>query len=172
MYDDARSADAMLTHLAQLLRASLSTRDAHEVPLAAELETLEHYLAILRGRFGDGCQVHLDVSGDVRRAVVPALLLQPLVENAVRHGNLSRTGSGRIRVRGWRASDALQLEVDDDGPGPTRDTESAGHGVGLSSTASRLALLYPGTHRFEASCHAGGFRVSLSIPYREGTAHA
>jgi signal transduction histidine kinase len=169
MYDDATAADAMLTHLASLLRASLSTRDAHAVPLGAELETLEHYVAILRGRFGAGCRVQIDVPDEVRGAVVPALLLQPLVENAVRHGNLTRVGEGTITVRGWRENGDLRLQVDDDGPGPNGDAGGSGHGVGLPATADRLALLYPGVHRFEAASHGGGFRVTMQIPYREGS---
>ncbi|MBC7894783.1 MAG: histidine kinase [Cytophagaceae bacterium] len=171
MYDDPTAADAMLTHLASLLRASLNTRDTHEVPLEAELATLEHYLAILRGRFGDGCRVRVDVPEEVRRAVVPALLLQPLVENAVRHGNLTRIGAGTITVKGWRENGDLRLEVDDDGPGPNGEVERIGHGVGLPATADRLALLYPGAHRFEAASHAHGFRVRMSIPWREGGTH-
>ena len=171
MYDDAAAADAMLTHLASLLRASLSTRDAHEVPLSAELEALEHYLAILRGRFGTGCHVDVDIPEDLRRAVVPALVLQPLVENAVRHGNLTRIGVGHITVKGWRENGDLRLEVDDDGPGPGEAQGDSGHGVGLPATADRLALLYPGAHRFEAASYERGFRVTMQIPYREAGTH-
>jgi LytS/YehU family sensor histidine kinase len=145
MYDDAPAADKMLTHLASLLRASLTARHTHLVPLSSELEILDHYVAILRERFGENCAIVVDVPDDCHRLAVPALLLQPLVENAVRHGNVSRRGKGRIDVRAVRSNGSLQLDVSDDGPGAAGDVW--GSGVGLQATADRLALLFPGEHR-------------------------
>jgi signal transduction histidine kinase len=167
MYDDAPAADKMLTHLASLLRASLTTRDTHLVPLSSELEILDHYVAILRERFGENCAILVDVPDDCRGLAVPALLLQPLVENAVRHGNVSRHGKGRIDVRAIRSNGSLQLDVSDDGPGATGDLW--GSGVGLQATADRLAILFPGEHRIEAGNHDGGFHVRMTFPVREAT---
>jgi len=165
MYDDAPAADKMLTHLSSLLRASLSTRDTHLVPLSAELEVLDHYVAILRERFGENCAIVVDVPDDCHHLAVPALVLQPLVENAVRHGNVSRRGNGRIDVRAIRSNGSLQLDVSDDGPGATG--ELWGAGVGLQSTADRLALLFPGEHRLEVGNRDGGFHVRMTVPIRE-----
>jgi len=167
MYDDAPAADKMLTHLSSLLRASLSTRDTHLVPLSAELEVLDHYVAILRERFGENCAIVVDVPDDCHHLAVPALVLQPLVENAVRHGNVSRRGNGRIDVRAMRSNGSLQLDVSDDGPGATG--ELWGAGVGLQSTADRLALLFPGEHRLEVGNRDGGFHVRMTVPIREAT---
>ena len=168
MYDDAPAADKMLTHLSSLLRASLSTRDTHLVPLDSELEMLSHYVSILRERFGANCLIEVDVPDDCRTVAVPALLLQPLVENAVRHGNLSRRGRGRIEVRASRSNGWLQLEVRDDGPGA--GSVPGGSGVGLQATIDRLELLFPGEHRIEAGRHTDGFRVQMTLPLREITA--
>jgi signal transduction histidine kinase len=172
MYDDTASADAMVGHLSSLLRSSLSTRDTHLVTLRAELDTLEHYLAILRGRFGDRCRVTVDVPPAVEGARVPALLLQPLVENAVRHGNLGRSGTGAIGVRGRRDGDELVLEVSDDGPGATRDPWASADGVGLRATADRLQLLFPGSHRMEAGNGSEGFHVTIRVPFRDANGAA
>lgn len=165
MYDDAPAADKMLTHLSSLLRASLTTRDTHLVPLGSELEILDHYVAILHERFGANCSIVVDVAEDCRALSVPALLLQPLVENAVRHGNVSRRGNGQIHVRAFRSNGSLHLEVSDDGPGATGDVW--GSGVGLQATADRLALLFPGEHRIDAGNHDGGFHVRMTFPTRE-----
>ena len=170
MYDDAPGADKMLTHLASLLRASLSTRDTHLVPLDSELEMLNHYVSILRERFGANCVIEVDVPQECRAAAVPALLLQPLVENAVRHGNLSRLGQGRIEVHASLSNGWLDLGVHDDGPG--MDRAPRGDGVGLQATIDRLELLFPGEHRIEMGRHREGFQVLMRLPLREISAGA
>ncbi|HEY6321745.1 MAG TPA: histidine kinase, partial [Thermoanaerobaculia bacterium] len=117
MYDDPAAADEMLDQLAELLRASLRTAQADEVPLGEELALLERYLAIQRARFGDRLAVSIQVEAGADSLLVPSLLLQPLVENAIRHGNAERAGRGAIAVRAHREDGRLVLEVEDDGPG-------------------------------------------------------
>ncbi len=167
MYDDPTGADAMVGHLADLLRRAIRAPLTQEVPLADELELLDHYLAILRARFGDALRVTLAIAPPARTAAVPALVLQPLVENAVRHGPGSRGDGGCIRVSAALNGPWLDLEVADDGPGiPQRGALVAG-GVGLATTRERLALLYGSAHRFTAGNEpSGGFAVRMRIPYR------
>jgi hypothetical protein len=173
MYDDPAAADVMIGQLADLLRLSLRTAHTHEVPLSAELETLDLYAAIMRARFGDRLVLEVDAEPAARAALVPSLLLQPLVENAVRHGNAARLGFGRVRVRARRTAarpPELLLEVADDGPGVEPGRDVLGAGLGLSATAGRLRLLYGDRHRFSAGNAAGGgFLVSIAIPFVSAT---
>jgi LytS/YehU family sensor histidine kinase len=163
MYDDPAAADAMIAELSELLRVSLKTVHTQEVPLRAELESLSHYTALMRARFGDKLAVAVDVDPAAADALVPSLILQPLVENAVRHGNVSLLGRGRIDVRARRNGDQLTIDVLDDGPGTTTPQ---GKGVGLSATAERLRLLYGDAHRFSAGNGGSGFAVAIAIPFR------
>ena len=168
MYDDPAAADAMIAELSELLRLSLKTVHTQEVPLRAELEALSHYTALMHARFGDKLSVAVDVEPGAADALVPSLILQPLVENAVRHGNVSLLGQGHIDVRARREGDRLTIDVLDDGPGGT--WEQKGGGVGLRSTADRLRLLYGDAHRFSAGkspVQGGfGFAVAIAIPFR------
>jgi signal transduction histidine kinase len=169
MYDDPAAADTMLSRLAELLRVSLRTTQAQEVPLAAELEALDHYVALLRARFGDRLALRVEVDAAVRQALVPSLILQPLVENAVRHGNLSTVGRGRVDVTARQAGDRLRVEVDDDGPGIVMEAgvETASKGIGLSATRERLRLLYGDAQRLTLDTRpAGGFQVAFELPLR------
>ncbi|HET9481469.1 MAG TPA: histidine kinase [Candidatus Polarisedimenticolia bacterium] len=166
MYTDPAAADEMLDQLSGLLRASLRTARRDEVTLREELELLGHYLSILRARFGDRLSVTIEAGEELAPALVPSLLLQPLVENAVRHGGAERDGRGQVRIRAARRGARLRLEIEDDGPGcpPWRDPLRSG--VGLSATADRLGLLYAGHHVFEAGSRpGGGFRVMMEIPF-------
>jgi two-component system, LytTR family, sensor kinase len=168
MYDEPRAADTMLSRLAELLRVSLRTTQTQEVPLAMEIELLDHYVALLRARFGERLSLEIDLEPGLGRTLVPSLILQPLVENAVRHGNLSRLGTGRIVVRARRLSgDAVRVEVEDDGPGPQADVDVMTNGIGISSTVERLRLLYGDAQRFEARHVPGtGFQVAFELPLR------
>ena len=168
MYDDPRAADEMLDRLAELLRASLKTRETDEVPLAAELELLDAYLAIVRARFGDRLSVELDVAPETRQALVPSMVLQPLVENAIRHGGVERQGRGSIAVRAARRDGRLTLEVSDRGEGAPAGRDPLASGVGLANTAERLRLLYGPDHTFTAgNAPEGGFKVTAVLPFRE-----
>jgi two-component sensor histidine kinase len=168
MYRDPAAADEVLTQLAELLRASLRTANTDEVSLGDELTTLDCYCRIMRARLGERLEVAADVEPGVRHALVPSMLLQPLVENAIRHGNAERMGKGRIAVRAHARGQELVLEVEDDGPGSADDGDSCSKGTGLSVTAERLSLLYGEAHTFEAKNGPnGGFLVRIALPLRQ-----
>jgi two-component system LytT family sensor kinase len=171
MYDDPAAADEMLDQLAELLRASLRTAQSDEVPLGEELALLDRYLALLRARFGSRLEMDLQLDPEAACALVPSLFLQPLVENAIRHGKAEREGRGAIAVRARREGDTLILEVEDDGPGdPGRAERSPARresGLGLAATAERLKLLYGEAQTFSAgNGERGGFLVRACLPFR------
>jgi two-component system LytT family sensor kinase len=167
MYRDPSAADEMLEQLSGLLRASLRTAQTDEVTLEEELEALDCYLGIMRARFGERLQVERRVEPQALGVQVPSMILQPLVENAIRHGNAERLGKGRIEIRASVRGDALTLEVEDDGPGAPSGSARERSGTGLSATAERLQLLYGEKHRFEVGNVAGGgFIVRTVLPLR------
>jgi two-component system, LytTR family, sensor kinase len=166
MYRDVERADDMIEKLAGLLRTALRTSRSDRVPLAEEIAVLEDYLSIMRARFEERLVVDMDVDAAASRALVPPLLLQPLVENAIRHGGIDTRGTVRIALRAARRGDSLWLSVEDDGPGLAPGVDPFETGLGLSATAERLRLLYGGHQHVEAgNGAAGGFRVSLQIPF-------
>jgi two-component system, LytTR family, sensor kinase len=166
LHRDPRAADAMLTGLSELLRELMRGDARREVPLSVELALARRYLDIMAIRFGDRLAVAIDVPGELDDALVPRLVLQPLLENALRHGIAAKPGAGRVELVARRAGDRLEIAVADDGPGGAR---SAGNGVGLANTRERLHRLYGDTARLEAGAAAGGgFRVALHLPLRPG----
>jgi two-component system LytT family sensor kinase len=163
MHKDVRRADSMIAALSDLLRMSLQHIGAQEVPLQTELDFLQRYVEIMSLRFGDRLTVAIDVAPETRDARVPNLFLQPLVENAFRHGFGDAVGRGTVTVSVRRMGDMLSCEVVDDGRGLR-----PGHreGVGLSSTRQRLAHLYGDRHSFALLGAPGqGVRVSMAIPF-------
>jgi signal transduction histidine kinase len=166
MHQDTEAADRMMVRLSDLLRAALESSDTQEVALRDELEILQRYLDIEQIRFGSRLTVKLDIAPDTLDARVPNLILQPLVENAIRHGIEPHAQPGRIGLRAQRVNDSLTLEVCDNGGG-LRNDEPAKEGVGLSNTRVRLRTLYGEAHGFEL-CDApgGGLLVRLTIPFR------
>lgn len=172
MYEDVNSADAQVTQLAELLRFSLRTAHTHEVPVRDELQLLTHYIGLLKARFGERLTVTVDAPDDVSNLLVPSMVLQPLVENAVRHGGVSSTGYGKVSVTLRRADDprrgTLILRVEDDGPPLVSPMREAGNGTGLSATGQRLHLLYGDAQTLHAGpVEGGGFVVTLNIPARQ-----
>jgi two-component system LytT family sensor kinase len=166
---DPKLARRMIEHLGDLLRLSLDSKDRQEVALVEELAFLEHYLAIQRIRFGASLRIETDVAPDVRHASVPSLILQPLVENAVRHGLASRAGGGTVKVSANAADGRLEIRVQDDGVGlPAGWKLETGAGVGLSVTRERIAELHPnGSSRFTVTSRfSGGTNVDISLPLR------
>jgi two-component system, LytTR family, sensor kinase len=166
---DPRLARRMIEHLGDLLRLSLESKDRQEVALVEELAFLDHYVEIQRIRFGESLRIRTDVAPEVRHASVPSLILQPLVENAVRHGLSSRAGGGTVTVIARPAGDRLEIRVQDDGVGlPTGWKLETGAGVGLSVTRERIAELHPnGSSRFTVTSRAsGGTNVDISLPLR------
>jgi LytS/YehU family sensor histidine kinase len=150
----------MLAGLGDLLRLLLRSDGAQEVPVHQELELIERYLQIEKVRFGDKLVVELSVEPGVEDALVPNLILQPLVENAVRHGIGAATG--RVTVRVGRIGETLRMAVSDTGDAQPRDGESPG--IGLTNTRARLARLYGGAHRFELAQTSAGTSAIIEIP--------
>jgi signal transduction histidine kinase len=162
---DRDGAVAMLARLGDLLRVTLNRDTAPQVPLGRELECLELYLDIERVRFADRLTIELDVPDALHDALVPPLILQPLVENAIRHGIAPAIGGGSITVRARRDDDHLHIDIRDTGGG-WGDRPGPREGVGLSNTRARLTQLYgPAAAVHTGSALDGGAVVSLSFPY-------
>ena len=169
MHRDVDAADATIARLSDLLRMSLQQVGTQEVPLKDELDFLSKYLEIEQTRFRDRLTVVFDIHPDTLDALVPNLLLQPLVENAIKHGIGPRPTPGQIAVRARRVGAMLELDVQDNGVGlsAARLTDF-NRGVGLSNTRSRLDRLYGSLHRFEFRQPAeGGLLVLIAIPLAE-----
>lgn len=166
--DQPRAADRMIAELATLLRASLRSDGALEVPLREELELVRAYLDIEQVRFGPRLTAEWDVDEAAGSALVPALLLQPLVENAVRHGLWPRDEPGRVRIAAHRSGGELRIAVEDDGVGVAPGGPVA-EGVGLANSRARLRRLYGADHRFALAAGPGGAGVAVRVvlPYRE-----
>ncbi|HKE89140.1 MAG TPA: histidine kinase [Gemmatimonadales bacterium] len=167
MYEDVAAADTMLARLADLLRRTLRRPSGTEIPLAEEMETLGLYLDIMRVRFAERLSVDVQVDDAVRDAAVPALVLQPLVENALRHGDPGPGAPARITVRARRDDGRVLLEVEDNGPGLAgTQAEVVGKGVGLANTARRLEQLYGDRQALTLSnLTGGGLRVAVELPF-------
>lgn len=165
---ERESVAKLVAGLGEVLRMSLDEGAAQEVTLAAELELLERYLEIERVRFGDRLELVQQVPSELRAARVPSLILQPLVENAIRYGVAKRRGPGRVMVEVTRAGDRLRLEVRDSGAGfPEPMTRE---GIGLANTRARLEQLYGDDQRMElGSAREGGARVTIEMAFRTGT---
>lgn len=166
---DPRLTRRMIEHLGDLLRLSLENKDRQEVPLSEELAFLEHYLAIQRIRFGDQLEVHLEIAPEVRYASVPSLILQPIVENAIRHGISRRIAGGWISIDAREVGGNLSISVEDDGVGlPAGWSLERSNGLGLSVTRERLNGLYPELNRFDVRRRMeGGTRVEILLPLRK-----
>lgn len=162
---DTQGAQRMVVRLSELLRATLAAGDESEVQLRYEIELVERYLDIERIRFGDRLVVTFDVDPAVQRAVVPALLLQPLVENAITHGLSQISTRGLLSVSGWASGRNLHLEVRDNGPGPSVRPRRPGSGIGISNLRARLERLYGDEQRVSlAAAEGGGCVASVTLP--------
>jgi LytS/YehU family sensor histidine kinase len=149
--------------VSELLRATLDAGKQQEIRLADELELVERYLDIERIRLGDRLRTQIDAELATRNALVPMFILQPIVENAVRHAIAPRTAPGTIAISTRREDDELQIEIADDGGGFAAD---AIEGVGLTNTRARLAHLYGDKQRIEiVRSAAGGASVRLVLPF-------
>jgi LytS/YehU family sensor histidine kinase len=162
MHRDVDAADRMIVRLSRLLRQSLDPDNDREVLLEHELGCLEPYLELEKMRFGDRLSVTMDIAADARSAWLPALVLQPLVENAIRHGIAPRAAPGTVAIRAHRGIEGLVVEIEDDGAGLP---EPVPHGIGLSNTRARLLELYGESSALELRRgDARGTVVRLSIP--------
>jgi two-component system, LytTR family, sensor kinase len=163
--NDNGQAVRMLAGLSDLLRYVLQDSPGDEVPLREEISFLERYLDIERVRFGDRLRVTIDIDEEAQEAFVPNLLLQPLVENAIRHGIAHKVNPGKVEIAGRRLGDRLILQVSDDGPG-LNGPKLLGSGVGLANTRSRLEQLYGASTSFELrNATLGGAVATISLPF-------
>jgi two-component system, LytTR family, sensor kinase len=165
MHWDVAAADEMITQLSDLLRETLHHPGTHEITLAEELALIEKYLSIVRVRFEDRLTVVYNVEPDVKAALVPHFILQPLIENALEHGIALEPGPGRVAIRAGREGERLRIDVVDDGPGFMPQATN-GNGVGLANTRARLAELYGERQRVTLeAARPRGARVTVTLPF-------
>jgi sensor histidine kinase YesM len=167
--EDVDAADQMLARLGDLLRLTLENSGAQQVTLQEELEFLRCYLEIEHVRFHDRLAVNMRIEPETLDARVPNLILQPIVENAIKHGIVSRIAPGAIEISASRVDGILRLQVKDNGPGLNGSEASRGRikeGLGLANTRARLQQMYGPAHRFEmADAAEGGLLVILEMPF-------
>jgi two-component system, LytTR family, sensor kinase len=169
LHQDAEAADRMVARLGELLRLTLDNSRTQEVTLEKELDYLRSYLSIEEIRFQERLSVEIQIEPSTKKLLIPNLLLQPIVENAIKHGISKQRKPGKITIRAEKQKDKLRIQVQDNGPGTLFD-ESSGivvkQGFGLSSTQARL-LQYYGEGKFlfdVSSAPGGGFRVTFELP--------
>jgi two-component system LytT family sensor kinase len=168
--EDVEAADEMLARLGDFLRLTLDNSGAEEVTLQEELELLRCYLEIEQVRFQDRLTVQMEIEPETLEALVPNLILQPIVENAIRHGIVQEVGKGRIEIHSSRSNGMLLLQVRDNGPGLQAEAAagrgSNKRGLGFTLTRERLERLYAARQRFHLEDAApGGVQVTLEIPF-------
>jgi two-component system LytT family sensor kinase len=165
VHEDPEKADAMIGGLSDLLRRTLDLGSAQAIALGDEIDLVSRYLDIQKSRFGDRLQVQLSIEAEAAEARVPPLLLQPIVENAIRHGLASRLDAGRIDIEGRIDGGRLRIVVTDDGSGDEGEVIAGAERVGLGNTRARLEALYGGRARLDLARVAGrGARVTIEIP--------
>jgi two-component system LytT family sensor kinase len=162
--DDAVS---MIAGLSDFLRRILKDSHRQEVPLAEEMDFLQRYLDVQKVRFADRLHLCVDVPQELLVAQVPNLILQPMVENAVKHGIAKRAQGGTIRIRASRLNAMLTLSIFNDGPSLTADWETTGSGIGISNVRTRLRSLYGDSFDLRLQNQDNGVEVSVSVPFRE-----
>lgn len=172
VYENAEAAEEMITCLSDLLRAVLAAQRRREVSLDEELELLERYFAIQKVRFADRLEVRYEIDPAAVNISVPTLLLQPLAENAIKHGIAPITAPGCITIRARVNSNELRIEISDTGVGKPADDAGSRldfkEGVGLANTRARLQTLYPARHTFDLERAAeGGVLVRVILPVRK-----
>ena len=170
MHKDVQAADRVLIQLSDLLRITLEHLGRQEITLEAELGALSKYLSIEQTRFADRLVVRFEIKPETLDCLVPSLLLQPLVENAIKYGVARKSGPGHVDIRARRDGDKLVLEVRDDGAGLTEDALTAlQKGIGVSTTRARLQHLFGADYRFEFHRLAQGLAVIVALPWRHGS---
>jgi signal transduction histidine kinase len=170
MHKDVELADRMIARLGELLRSTLEHVGTQKVALRDELEFIKPYLEIEQARLGPRLSVQLDIDPEAMDASVPNLILQPLVENAIRHGIAPRAGAGRIEVHARRENGRVRLQVCDNGRGLTTNYTE---GIGVGNTRARLRQLYGAEHQF-VMCNRpdGGLEVTVALPFSNALANS
>jgi two-component system LytT family sensor kinase len=167
MHRDVEAADRTLMRLSDLLRLTLETIGQQEITLQAELDFLSKYLQIEQTRFADRLIVRFDVQPEALDTLVPNLILQPLVENAIKHGVAKKSEPGHIDISARREGDKLRMEVRDDGVGLSEDALTAlQKGIGVSTTRARLQHLFGADYRFEFHRQHSGLSVVVAVPWQ------
>ena len=171
IHRDPEAADRMLTRLSDLLRLTLETSGTQEVDLQHELDFLQRYLEMEQIRLGDRLAVEMDIEPSLLDAQVPNLILQPLVENAIRHGIAPHARNGVIKIKGSRDNGMIELEVSDNGEGLSESAQDQlEEGVGISNTRKRLNQMYGDRQRFELrNGLQGGLVATVTIPYQNNS---
>jgi hypothetical protein len=165
-----KAAAEMLHHLNVILKSTLTRATPEKVPLSQELEFVGNYLAIERVRFADRLRVEITVDPNAVDGLVPCFLLQPIVENAIRHGIAHCENDGLVEAWATRDGDSLHVQVRDSGP-RSLHTKQNGHGIGLSNTRERLTHFYQDGYTMRAQpLDTGGFEVAIRIPYESEVA--
>jgi LytS/YehU family sensor histidine kinase len=166
--NENKAAVSMLAGLSDLLRHALETSGRQEIALRDELEFIERYLAIQQMRFSDRLSVKTEIDPDTLEARVPNLILQPIVENAIRHGIAERASPGLLSLTARRNNGQLQIRIYNDGPRLADDWRmETSAGIGLRNTRERLEQLYGAKHQIEVRNHGpGGVVATLEIPFR------
>jgi hypothetical protein len=160
-----QQAAEMLTHLNAILKSTLKRTTPEKVPLSQELEIMENYLAIEQVRFDDRLRIEIKVEPGALDGLVPCFLLQPIVENAIRHGIANCENKGLVEASARRQGDSLHLRIWDSGPCLSPHPPS-GHGIGLKNTRERLTHFYQDSYEMRAQpLEVGGFEVAITIPY-------
>jgi two-component sensor histidine kinase len=168
VHTSPHTADEMITDLSELFRFSLESSNDQEIPLSRELELLRRYLAIEQRRFGQRLEIDQNADPEVFNALVPTLILQPIVENAIRHGIESQAGLGRIAISARRSGNQIKLSVSDNGKKPFDSSikEDKRQGIGLANTRARLQQLYGKEQSFSIfNGDLGGWTVEIKIPF-------
>jgi signal transduction histidine kinase len=161
----SKEAGEMLSHLNAILKSTLKRTTPEKVPLSQELEIMESYLAIEQVRFADRLRIEIKADPSALDALVPCFLLQPIVENAIRHGIANFENEGLVEASARRDGSMLHLRVRDSGPGLSPHLQN-GHGIGLKNTRERLAHFYENGYVMKAQpVETGGFEVAIAIPY-------
>jgi len=164
VYEDPRKADAMIARLSDLLRATITDSQSQEVPLDREIQTLELYLEIMRQRFEEHLNIEVQIAPEVQKALVPHLLLQPLVENSIRHGANPQSNDVTVTVTAERDGANTRLRIRDFGRGLPKG--QLRRGTGISNTVERLQQLYGAGHTLQfENCADGGLAVTVAVPY-------
>jgi two-component system LytT family sensor kinase len=161
------AAVTMIAGLSEFLRKVVDTSDRHEVPLREEVQFLQKYLEIQKVRFAERLQLSLDVPEALLTAQVPSLILQPVVENSIKHGISKEALGGWIRVEAFRSDGRLTLRVYNDGPGLPADWDNSKSGIGIANLRNRLRAMYGDSFEVSLRNHTAGVEVLISVPFRE-----
>jgi two-component system, LytTR family, sensor kinase len=168
MYKDVEAAEEMVRKLTNFLHMTLESSGSQEVTLEKELDFLNYYLQIEQIRFQDRLAIEMKIDPATLDARVPNLIMQPIVENAIRHGIATRSAHGHIQISSQRQNGVIQLQVLDNGPGLEQENGEIREGVGLSNTRLRLQQIYGNAYRFDlVNAPEGGVLATVELPYQK-----